>query len=217
MGVRPQRTAAVQASPSQRLRRRRDDRERPDALSPLRPHRRQRGLAQEGADVELAPDLPRWLSRLGSRRTSEQSPSAVREADDRQQGRQVVGRHHARVGRSRRWAVLRPRLERKRNAVRRRRRDVHERLLVSEGRRSRSVHGEVRRRDSMTADVISLSELSDEPIEQPAGLGYAFSDRLEAVWDRLPKTRQGQKARIRTWLARAGIDSVAKLGATDRY
>jgi hypothetical protein len=69
----------------------------------------------------------------------------------------------------------------------------------------------------MTADIIALSELSDEPVEQPAGLGYAFSDRLEAIWDRLPKTRQGQKARIRTWLARAGIDSVAKLVAMDRY
>lgn len=66
-------------------------------------------------------------------------------------------------------------------------------------------------------DVIALSELSDEPIAQPDGLGYAFSERLEAVWDRLPRTRQGQAARIRTWLARAGIDSVAKLVAMDRY
>ena len=66
-------------------------------------------------------------------------------------------------------------------------------------------------------DVIALSELSDDPIEQPEGFGSAWSERLEAVWDRLPKTRQGQKARIRTWLARAGIDSVAKLVALDRY
>lgn len=65
------------------------------------------------------------------------------------------------------------------------------------------------------SDVISLSELSDEPGEANM-FGFDFSPRLKAVLERLPRNSTGTATRVRHGLMDVGIFTLAALVAADR-
>ncbi len=69
------------------------------------------------------------------------------------------------------------------------------------------------------SDVISLSELSDEPAwREVMGNNYEdFSPRLAAVLCSIPNNSTGTATRVKGGLLNAGILTVATLLAADRY